>query len=47
MDWTAFLQDTRNTVLALYEPVFELPCCEVYEPNVVGKRSEEWYPRAD
>ena len=40
-------QGIRNTVFALYEPVLELPCCNVCEPNVVVKRSEERYTGAD
>src|SRR5919112_2112560 len=40
-------QGIRNTVFALYEPVLELPCCNVCEPNVVVKQSEERYTGAD
>src|SRR4028119_1554551 len=47
MAWNVLSRDTRNTVLALYEPVLELPRHGVREPNVVVKRSEERYTRAD
>jgi hypothetical protein len=43
----ASLRGARNAVLALYEPVLELPCCDVDEPNLVIERSEERYAGAD
>ena len=40
-------QGIRNTVFALYEPVLELPCCDMREPNIAVKWPKERYTGAD